>query len=404
MPSPAEFGVVEGSAAKVLIVGTGPSADQFNFDAVPSDVHIIAVKDAALRLRRFDTWVTVDPNAKCNVVLGERKQGARYYAAIPEDFGTPEAAKIPHRRVPWADVTYLKRSPVKGVDPVDWRLSEDPSTLTAGNSAFSALNIAYLMGARRVVLVGVDATHAGYGLSLPGRPRGNMDHVPKLFEAACSQLAARNVQVRIAGSGSRITCFTRASPREALAWLAEPMRGLVLGSALCWQDDVNAALDMSEFDYTFAAKDAGVVWPGHLDAWVTLHPKTMRSMVNKRAANGYLPAREVIAHARPVKEDVEVFTSFEDYLMPGQRSSGSSGAFAVKIALLRGCDRVVLCGVPLLRSAGKIGVGPVWAGTPTFQSGFRQASGYIDGRVRSMSGWTRNFFGYPTQAWLAGGK
>jgi hypothetical protein len=46
---------------------------------------------------------------------------------------------------------------------------------------------------------------------------------------------------------------------------------LVLGGAACVWDDVEAALYLGEFDGVIGANHIGIVWPGVMDGWVSLH-------------------------------------------------------------------------------------------------------------------------------------
>jgi hypothetical protein len=86
-------------------------------------------------------------------------------------------------------------------------------------------------------------------------------------------------------------------------------------------------------------------------------------------------------------------------------ASGSSGLFAVKVALEAGAERVVLAGVPLVASARHVErpVGP-WHERDSFVDAWHIAEPHIAGRVKSMSGWTREFLGSVTEDWLAGGE
>lgn len=174
-------------------------------------------------------------------------------------------------------------------------------------------------------------------------------------------------------------------------------RCLVLGSALRLMDDANAALDLAPVDGIVAVKGAGAVWPGDLDAWVGLHPEMMLEDMRLRAFRGYPPAKLVYVHDK-ASLDSPKFDRRIDYLFPGQTKSGSSGLFGIKVALELGFDRVVLCGVPLVREAGKIDKGEIWHGADSFKAGWKQALPHIAPFVRSMSGWTRELLGAPDAA------
>jgi hypothetical protein len=89
-----------------------------------------------------------------------------------------------------------------------------------------------------------------------------------------------------------------------------------------------------------------------------------------------------------------------EYKWPDQKRSGSSGLFACRVALSLGFDRLVLCGIPLDRDAGRIDGKQVWNGASSFKQGFLEAMPHLKDTARSMSGWTATHLGTPTPEWL----
>jgi hypothetical protein len=175
---------------------------------------------------------------------------------------------------------------------------------------------------------------------------------------------------------------------------------LVIGSALNWKDDVEAALDVGEFDGVICVKRIGVLWKGRMDAWVTLHPDRVPKELAERRLKGYpdpdrIFSQETVGRAQHVTDQI-------DYKLPGQRTSGSSGLFAVRVAQVLGFGRVVLCGIPMSNEYGKVEYGPVWHGEKMFRDAFVNTLPLIKDTVRSMSGWTRELLGAPTSDWLRG--
>lgn len=175
-------------------------------------------------------------------------------------------------------------------------------------------------------------------------------------------------------------------------------RCLILGSALCLWRDIEGALELSEFEGVIAAKRAGVLWKGKLDAWVTLHPDRAANDIQERKRYGYPDAERVYSHNTTHKHSG--ITHRSEYKFKEQNISGSSGLFAVKVALELGFTHLVLCGMPLSRDQGKLGVGPRWNDPRRFQMGFLEALPTIKEHVRSMSGWTAEQLGKPTAEWL----
>jgi len=87
---------------------------------------------------------------------------------------------------------------------------------------------------------------------------------------------------------------------------------------------------------------------------------------------------------------------------PGQSDTGSSGLFALKVALTDlGFDCALLCGIPMAPVTGHFFDAAPWTGAGAHQLGWKQALPAIRDRARSMSGWTQHLLGAPTTDWLA---
>lgn len=135
--------------------------------------------------------------------------------------------------------------------------------------------------------------------------------------------------------------------------------------------------------------DAGVVYPGHLDAWATLHHERFAEWRRRRTGNQNYRA---FIHAPLVGLVAEVAR---------ERWSGSSGLYAAQVALQElGATGVVLCGVPLDADRAHFFNGAPWTDADVFRRGFEAALPVIRDTVRSMSGWTRDLLGFPDPQWL----
>lgn len=176
---------------------------------------------------------------------------------------------------------------------------------------------------------------------------------------------------------------------------------LVLGGADTLSDDI-ARYD-GPIDGVVACNEAGTVWSGRLDAWVTLHPTyfTSRQWLDARALRGFHPAQRLFTLD---VDHVGVFPDVEktSIAFPGEdpSQSGSSGLFAAKVALIDlGFDRAVLCGIPMTASPHFSGRDTWCGGDRSPVHGFRRAWEHLKqpyrNRIRSMSGWTRLKFGAP---------
>ena len=180
---------------------------------------------------------------------------------------------------------------------------------------------------------------------------------------------------------------------------------LVLGGARCVYADVEAALALGHFDGVVACNDITTRWPGPLAAAVSKHPERWAGWLNQRADAGHAPPARIFAHLEvrnATPKALRHVTDFTEFRFPGQTGTGSSGLFALKVALVDlGFDRAVLCGVPISEMAGHVTNGPVWSDAPHYREAWTEAAPEIIGRARSMSGWTRDLLGAPTADWIA---
>lgn len=181
-------------------------------------------------------------------------------------------------------------------------------------------------------------------------------------------------------------------------------KALVLGGAGTVWAEVEAALELGEFDGIVGANAIGSVWPGRLDAWVSQHADWFERWRRTRDALGLPMHRQVLAAgtATSYRNLDDCITGFVDHRFPGQERSGSSGLFALKVALVDlGFDKAVLCGVPMRNGASHIThPGEAWRGERSHRPGWIEALPQIKERVRSMSGWTAELLGRPTEEWL----
>jgi hypothetical protein len=165
----------------------------------------------------------------------------------------------------------------------------------------------------------------------------------------------------------------------------------VLGGAACVWRDIESALQLGEYYGVVAANDIGASWPGPLDAICSLHEDKLRKIWLVRRARAGLPPPKLIATKASHAHQFE-----------GQKASGSSGLFALKLTLvdLR-FDRAVLCGIPMDGQPHFFG-GDWWGGAKSHKRGWQQALPAIRDRARSLSGWTADLLGRPTAEWVAG--
>jgi hypothetical protein len=190
-------------------------------------------------------------------------------------------------------------------------------------------------------------------------------------------------------------------PSELAARLAErvvPREGrfggvaLVIGSAGCVWDDAAAALELGEFQGVVGCNLAAIYWPGQMDAWVTLHFEKFNLWAERRRRARLPPHRSEIG----LKQTLPHFA--------GQTSVGSSGLYALKVALIDlGYERAVLCGVPMSHEAAHFDDPKPWKSAHVYRKGWLEALPEIKDRARSMGGWSAELLGRPGADWIANG-
>lgn len=134
-----------------------------------------------------------------------------------------------------------------------------------------------------------------------------------------------------------------------------------------------------------AVNDAGVAYKGRLDYWVTLHAEKLPMWKRQRSGNP-----DYITVSRHQRKGV-------DRVIP-ELWRGSSGLYAAQVALELEYDDIVLCGVPMTLTSHFFDNSP-WEHCPKYRRGWNEALPELQGRVTSLSGWTRELLGPP--AWAA---
>jgi hypothetical protein len=179
---------------------------------------------------------------------------------------------------------------------------------------------------------------------------------------------------------------------------------LVLGGGACVWSDIEAALKLGEFDGVVTCNDVTAAWPGRIDACASLHASSWPRWIAQRDRNGYPRPERIYGHLEGANSPkaTELVTEYLQYRFPGQDHTGSSGLFALKVALIDlGFERAVLCGVPMTATERHFFDPKEWRGALSHQKGWVEALPQIVDRARSMSGWTAEMLGRPTPEWLA---
>lgn len=208
---------------RVAVLGFGPSlrclAERDAARLIDRGVAVIAVNRAILAWPATH-WFTLDPDDRNRPIMAAKPRAATYYAAVPGDYGCRDAARTLHRAPAEPGVTYLRRIEGRGRWKAVPTLSEDQGAIHTGNSAWGALQVAWLMNAKRIGIFGVDGSPNGYARG-PGTPY-DLGHLPALFATAVGQIRERGVFVFNASPLSRVICFPRCPVERGLRWLTDP--------------------------------------------------------------------------------------------------------------------------------------------------------------------------------------
>ncbi len=139
----------------------------------------------------------------------------------------------------------------------------------------------------------------------------------------------------------------------------------------------------------FACNSILATLPGIITHGITLHPDLWQGWRSLRERTGHPMPLRLWAH-RP-------YPLFTDYTKDWQ---GSSGLFAVKIARELGYTHIILCGIPMTAEGRHFVREQLWHEADGFRKGWARVQGSLRPFVRSMSGWTKEHFGFPDPAWL----
>lgn len=152
-------------------------------------------------------------------------------------------------------------------------------------------------------------------------------------------------------------------------------------------------------DYTIAINKSIEDFPGSIDIAASLHPEKMGDWLDIRETREYSAPKLVVGH-----RDSKYINKVIDYKWPEMSYSGSSGLYAVKIALdYLKADRIILAGVPMTSAAHYYKKpGSLWGAHIDYWGAWNEVLPRIKDCVRSYSGKTRELLGSPDMDWCNG--
>lgn len=214
-----KWGTVTEQHDNIVIVCSGGSLRNFNMGLLTNIGHIICVNNSYSGVPFYDSWFTLDPWGLSGEQLPKKGKG-KLYAAVPQDFGTSYAKATQHRIKAPDNITYLNRlmshnnPAVSSETAYRLGLSEDNGCINTGNSGFGALNLAYHMRPKKILILGMDGD-IGYYYTQTQKNRA-LKFLPLMMESAVKQLNQRSIKVINGSKNSSITCFDRYTPDEAV--------------------------------------------------------------------------------------------------------------------------------------------------------------------------------------------
>jgi len=183
----------EWAGRDAFIIGGGASLSGVDVEQIRGRGHVIAVNDAGLDLA---PWADILFFAD-----GWPRWFSWNYRRLPEFKG---GLIVTRAKVPQVDdrIRLLRHDPAAA-------LSQDPQRLAGYCGGASAINLAYLMGARRIVLLGFDMQGGNWHDNHRAPPLENAfarHFIPSLNRMAV-ELAAAGCEVFNANRDSALKCF-----------------------------------------------------------------------------------------------------------------------------------------------------------------------------------------------------
>jgi len=173
---------------------------------------------------------------------------------------------------------------------------------------------------------------------------------------------------------------------------------LIVGCAPCWEDDLNQFKTIcSEYDVFAIGLDCP--YKEEIKYFVTYHIEDIEAYKRKRTGDYKIISHtnDFIKYSRERRKKPKWANTNVDIVYPHQAPSGSSSLLGTKAALFKlGYNKVVLIGCPMdtgsIENKAK--------SYSVFRKGWLYFKSDLVGKVKSMSGWTKELLGEPTKGWV----
>ena len=190
---------------KIIIVCSGASSEGFT---PPEDCTVIAVNNTINWLSRADYFFTLDPIFHELFNPENRREGVEYCIAFPRKF--PNCTMYDR-------ITDTSETAVHGhTGTMKGKRGLSDNGISNGNSAYGALNLAYLFGFDKLVFIGLDAGGKRHKSEKhPEHPKEYI-HLKELFDSALEQVKGRVIN---ASPKSKLGTFPKMNHQDAMEWL-----------------------------------------------------------------------------------------------------------------------------------------------------------------------------------------
>tara|TARA_R100000544_G_C2210081_1_gene51435 strand:+ start:54 stop:851 length:798 start_codon:yes stop_codon:yes gene_type:complete len=189
----------------IYIIGGGPSLKNFDFRRL-SGCKTIAINKSLFFHSQADAVYWTD---------------TRFYTWYKNDIDNYKGLKFalkPGSQYT-SDINILKKGKPYGIE-------EDPQTLAHGfNSGYAAINLAYHLGAKRIILLGFDMGNDGkfthFHDGYPTRATGDRMYIDKFlpgFKQLKEELDNFNITILNASPYSKLTTFPKITIEQALSF------------------------------------------------------------------------------------------------------------------------------------------------------------------------------------------
>jgi len=176
---------------------------------------------------------------------------------------------------------------------------------------------------------------------------------------------------------------------------------LILGGGTCVWEDYFAARKLLPKAYIMCINDIGAQFKVEtIQHIVSLHPKLLNAVRAFRIEKSMIES--VASHSNVKADGVNCVWNIAN-------NGGTSGFFALKICLVLGCKKIILCGIPMDGGGhyfdppdASLNSTTRFDSKATFYPWWQEmlSSPVALERVRSMSGKTAELFGKPTKEWV----